>query len=106
MKDVSVGLGGTAGAEPVSESNMSEAIEPGNLEMLSDEPSGLRGRGGTIGGGSLNGLDSGAVSAVGESCSLEREYLRKWFPPEAMRLGANLEGVLVPVLLLVSGVLC
>lgn len=105
MKDVSVGSGGIVGAEPesvsASESKMAEAIEPGSLDRLSEELSVFNGRGGTTGGCCLNGLASGPLSAVGESCSLDREYLRKWLPPVAMREGARLEVELVLALAVV-----
>lgn len=91
MNEVSTSLAGMAGAEPVSESIMTEAIEPGSLDKLSEELSAFNGLGGTTGGGSLKGLcGSDPLSAVGESCSFEREYLRKWLPPVARRFGAGL----------------
>lgn len=100
MKEVSIGSEEMTGVDPVSASISTEASEPGSLDRLSEELSVFIGRGGTIGGGCLNrfgGTDPG--SADGESCSLEREYLRKWLPPVAMRFGFSL----VPSLLLLLG---
>ena len=73
-----------------SVSHITEASDPGNPARLSAELSVFIGRGGTIGGASLNGSDSACAAAVGESCSLEREYLRKWPPPVVERPGAKL----------------
>ena len=67
---------------------------PGNLNRLSAELSVFIGRGGTLGGDSLKGLDSVVGAAEGESCSLDREYLRKC-PPVLMRLGPKEVVVLV-----------
>lgn len=91
VEEVSAARSGIAGTEPISESSMTEAIEPGSLDKLSEELSLFKGRGGTTGGGCLNGLcGSDPVSTVGESCSFEREYLRKWLPRVVIRFGVRL----------------
>jgi hypothetical protein len=75
---VATGFVGTAGKEPLSTSSRTDAIEPGSADRLSADASVFKGRGGTVGGSFLNGSDcDSAAGAVGESCSLEREYLRK-----------------------------
>lgn len=94
IKEVSTGSA-RIGFEPVSVSKTAAAIEPGKLAKLSAELSVLIGRGGTVGGVALTTLaGSDPLSAVGERSSLEREYLRKWLPPVAMRFGLSLAFVL------------
>ena len=83
---VAGGFAGTAGKEPLSSSRRTDAMEPGRAARLSTDASVLNGRGGTVGGSLLKGSEcDSAAAAVGESCSLEREYLRKWPPVEIQR---------------------
>lgn len=85
------GLGGMTftGDEPVSTSSITEAIDPGKSAKLSAELSFFIGRGGTSGTEvSLKGFVSASSATVGESCSLDREYLRKW-RPVSRRPGAS-----------------
>ena len=95
------GFRGIGGETSVSTSSMTEAMEPGSPDRLSSEPSTFIGRGGTTGGDCLNRFGFDPVSAAGESCSLEREYLRKCpLLPVEMRLGAKAEGFSLPLVVL------